>query len=109
MDLARFRSRLETLHRDLSERAERVENHIRHKDGPVSPDLEEQASERQNDEVVFALDDSINIEMREVEAALNRIEKGTFGICHECGEEIEGGRLDALPQAVTCVRCKELD
>jgi len=40
-----------------------------------------------------------------VEAALARIEKGTFGICEECGKPIEVKRLDALPYAALCSAC----
>lgn len=32
-----------------------------------------------------------------------------FGICHECGEEIAYERLDALPHARLCIRCKEAE
>jgi DnaK suppressor protein len=40
-------------------------------------------------------------------AALDRIGKGTYGVCAECGEPIEAGRLRVLPEAETCIRCQE--
>jgi RNA polymerase-binding transcription factor DksA len=40
-----------------------------------------------------------------VEAALERIEAGNYGNCELCGREIPKQRLDALPQAATCVEC----
>lgn len=40
-----------------------------------------------------------------IEAALERIEQGTYGRCEVCGGEIEPARLDARPAAVRCVRC----
>jgi RNA polymerase-binding transcription factor DksA len=43
----------------------------------------------------------------ELEAALTRIEDGTYGRCEFCGGEIDEDRLDVLPQAMTCIRCKE--
>jgi RNA polymerase-binding transcription factor DksA len=41
-------------------------------------------------------------QMEEVESALERIEKGTYGICEVGGENIEKERLEASPSAKTC-------
>lgn len=38
-----------------------------------------------------------------VNAALMRMENGSYGICTECGEDIEEGRLDAVPYAWLCM------
>lgn len=43
--------------------------------------------------------------LREVEAALGRIESGTFGTCEACGEAIASNRLKAIPYARYCVEC----
>jgi len=43
-----------------------------------------------------------------IDRALEKIEEGTFGLCEECGEEIEFKRLDARPVATLCVACKTL-
>ena len=40
-----------------------------------------------------------------IEAALERIEEGTYGVCEECGVKIPKKRLNAVPFAVMCVRC----
>jgi len=45
--------------------------------------------------------------LREVRAALNRIEDGEFGHCLNCGEEISAKRLRALPWTALCLACKE--
>lgn len=42
--------------------------------------------------------------MTMVNNALLRIENGSYGICAKCGEEIESGRLDAIPYAWLCVK-----
>ena len=39
--------------------------------------------------------------------ALRRLEKGTFGICRDCGEEIAAPRLNAIPWTRVCITCKE--
>ena len=40
-----------------------------------------------------------------LESALERLKKGTYGICEECGEKIDPERLQILPQTALCVRC----
>jgi DnaK suppressor protein len=44
-----------------------------------------------------------------VEEALNRIDRGEFGYCQQCGEEINRKRLEVQPWARHCVRCQELE
>lgn len=44
--------------------------------------------------------------LAQVEQALDRIQKGTFGICRECGAEIPVGRMEAVPTTTICVPCK---
>lgn len=49
-----------------------------------------------------AIAESLEARYAEVTDALSRIEAGTYGICEECGEEIEADRLEADPAARTC-------
>ena len=44
-----------------------------------------------------------------IDAALKRIEEGTFGACVNCGEAISEERLAALPWATMCIDCKRLE
>jgi DnaK suppressor protein len=41
----------------------------------------------------------------QIEAALRRIEDGSFGLCATCGRPIAGARLEALPWATDCIDC----
>lgn len=52
---------------------------------------------RQNAEKVLA----------QVNEALARFEQGTYGICQQCGQEIDPARLKALPYARLCLRCQQ--
>jgi DnaK suppressor protein len=45
--------------------------------------------------------------LKKINEALRRIADGSFGLCDECGEDIEPRRLDARPTASCCVSCKE--
>jgi DnaK suppressor protein len=44
--------------------------------------------------------------LAEIEAALKRIDDGTYGICTNCGKEIPPERLEARPWATLCIDCK---
>jgi DnaK suppressor protein len=46
--------------------------------------------------------------LRQVKAALQRIDDGTFGICLHCEDEISSKRLNAVPWAAYCIQCQEL-
>jgi DnaK suppressor protein len=52
------------------------------------------------------LDREANL-LRNVRAALFRINDGSYGICMHCEEEIKPKRLDAVPWAAFCIRCQE--
>lgn len=43
--------------------------------------------------------------LHSVEAALSRIDQGTYGRCSSCGNPIERGRLEALPDTTKCMKC----
>lgn len=45
--------------------------------------------------------------LAQVKEALARFERGTYGICQQCGGEIDPARLTALPYATLCLRCQQ--
>jgi DnaK suppressor protein len=69
---------------------------------------EEEATETLELEKRLALENRIRVELAKVEHALDKIEKGTYGICDNCGKPIDPARLEALPQATLCMDCKAL-
>jgi DnaK suppressor protein len=58
-------------------------------------------------EYLHLLGDSRREEVRRIDEALERLEKGMYGVCAECGEEIEAERLQLRPHTRYCVACKE--
>lgn len=44
--------------------------------------------------------------LEKIDAALERVDAGTYGDCAECGQPISKGRLEALPWAIYCVDCQ---
>lgn len=45
--------------------------------------------------------------LRKIDKCIDRIDKGTFGICEECDEAISEKRLKAMPYSVLCISCAE--
>jgi len=59
------------------------------------------------EDIEFALIQMKSETLAKIDAALRRLEEGTYGDCFECGEEIAEARLRALPFAVRCKDCEE--
>lgn len=72
---------------------------------PGSRDSEERATEREDDELLENLGLNDQAEIRMIDAALGRIEAGTYGICAKCGSEVSPARLDILPATPFCKSC----
>ena len=68
--------------------------------------LADHASEMLDREVDESLGENAEQLVREIDAALTRIEDGTYGTCGRCGKPIPEERLEAVPYAVLCVACK---
>ena len=59
------------------------------------------------EDIEFALIQMKSETLNKIDAALRRLDEGTYGDCFECGEEIAEKRLRALPFAVRCKDCEE--
>ncbi|MBB4954533.1 RNA polymerase-binding transcription factor DksA [Agrobacterium vitis] len=70
-----------------------------------SADSEEQAVEAENDEVLEGLGHAGEQELRAIDAAMTRIDKGTYGLCTSCGVPIAPERLALLPATPFCQEC----
>jgi RNA polymerase-binding protein DksA len=68
--------------------------------------LAETASATLGREIDYTLGDNAEQVISEIDAALERIEDGTYGTCSNCGEEIPAARLEANPWASLCIDCK---
>jgi DnaK suppressor protein len=72
---------------------------------PLSADLEEQATDLENQGALEAIEHSGIHEIHHIREALKRISEGTYGICAHCGDDIDPKRLEALPTATRCISC----
>lgn len=69
---------------------------------------EEEATESFELEKRLTLERRIRELLAEVEHALHKFETGTYGLCENCGRQIDYARLEAIPQARLCLSCKAL-
>ena len=95
----RLTEELEQLHSSASSSEERRE-------GSPFGKREEEATETLELEKRLVLENRIRQELVGIEHALDKFEKGTYGLCDNCGKPIAPERLEALPQASLCVNCK---
>ena len=72
---------------------------------PLSADSEEQATDLENQDALEGIENSEIQEIRQIEEALKRIAEGTYGVCTQCGADIDPKRLKALPIATRCISC----
>jgi DnaK suppressor protein len=105
-DLEYFKNRLLSLKQQHSKRINTIDKDIRH--AGMSADWAEQATERENDEVLESLGIASEDEIQQINAALHRIETGEYFYCSQCGEKIATERLELIPFSTTCVHCAEL-
>lgn len=59
----------------------------------------------QSQSIVQAANQRMLGELSQIEAALGRIERGTFGACQLCGREITTARLELYPSTTECIIC----
>jgi YteA family regulatory protein len=68
--------------------------------------LADTATETYDRELDYTLEENSEHVLAEIDAALERIENGTYGTCTNCGEQIPEERLEALPWATLCIECQ---
>ena len=104
--IAWFRNTLEEQRRNLLTKINRSNEEVQTAE-KMPADIAELWTETASREDMFARADSSRRLLRLVEAAIVRIQQGTFGDCTECQEPISLTRLKAIPWASRCISCEE--
>ena len=104
IELDRFRKMLKTRQAELSD-GRRNREAVAIETSADELDRIQHAQER--DFAMEALDRE-SLRSREISAALERIDNGSFGICLNCEEEIAAKRLAAVPWTALCIGCQEV-
>lgn len=108
---------LESIKKDLENRKKQIEedlNDVAQKDDneykPKFPEFgdkpDENAQEISEYSTNIATEEVLEKSLRDINNALERIEKGTYGTCKYCGKTINAKRLQARPTASACIECK---
>jgi DnaK suppressor protein len=89
----------------LADRIQQVRADLRRDDGPLPHGAEVAVIVRENDGMLRTIEKSACSEIARIDAALERMEEGVFGLCEECGGEIEAACFVARPDASRCKGC----
>jgi RNA polymerase-binding protein DksA len=102
-ELSRLQAELDEIERRTSrlDESERATEMSSYDDLPA--DLASQTFEREKD---LAIGESVENLLHKVISALEKIERGTYGLCDACGRAIMKARLKALPYATLCLECQ---
>ena len=102
-DSGYFKHKLLERKAEITSRINAIDRDIKH-DGMTS-NWTEQATERENDEVLESLGVASEQELVKINNALQRIDSNDYFTCSICGEDIPPERLELLPFTTTCVNC----
>lgn len=100
-DLGYFKLKLTALKDDMTQRINAIDKDIKHEE--MSSNWTEQATERENDEVLESLGNVSEEELSMINIALKRIESDDYFHCSNCGEDIPQQRLELLPFTSLCI------
>lgn len=103
-NLDSYRKKLELMRDDLLKTMQKKREEAK-PDSEVGDEGDIAAQSVQRD-LVFELTDNESHLLDEVEAALRRIDKGTFGYCESCSDRIKSMRLKYMPYARYCINCQ---
>lgn len=95
-------ARLRALKADLQRRLSAIDADL---SAALDPDSADRITQLENDQVLTEMRREGRGEIASIDAALERLKRGTFGRCVRCLSPIEAARLDAIPYTPYCVTC----
>jgi RNA polymerase-binding protein DksA len=78
-------------------------------DGMDPKDLADIASDDIDRKMIEALGSQDLKRLKLIDSALTRIQQGKYGLCVKCGKRIPQERLEAIPYALMCIKCKTVE
>ena len=116
--LKKLKSKLAQMKEDIGEDLEKFADKDAHIKGDYEARFPEYGRGRDEDaqevagyETRLSMEHEMEVDLLKINKALEKIEKGNYGECEECGEEIQEKRLEVYPEAELCMQCvkKERD
>ena len=102
-----YKKRLLDKKREVTEAYNKNKTYGRLTEDEGTQDLADKASSAYTKEFLYSLSNTDREALQQVDEALQRITRGTYGVCIECGAELNKKRLEAVPWASLCVACQE--
>lgn len=103
----RFKEILEERRQEILSQAETTKEVGIAFDTDDLPDEVDLASSEAEQSMNLRLRDRERILLKKIDKALEKIQKGEYGVCEKCGDEISPKRLEARPVTDLCIQCKE--
>lgn len=104
--LETYKKRLLEKKKDVSAAYNKNKTYGRLIEDEGTQDLADKASSAYTKEFLYSLSNTDREVLQQVDDALSRIHRGGYGVCTECGTEINKKRLEAVPWAGLCVTCQ---
>ncbi len=105
---AHFRNILTKWKQQLMEEADTTVYHMK-EDAALYPDPIDRASQEEGFNLELRTRDRERKLLKKIEQAIDKLDKGEYGFCDDCGAEIGIRRLEARPTAVKCIDCKTFE
>ena len=80
--------------------------HEEAEEATIADNVGETATVTLDRQIDYSLEEASNHVLAAIDAALERIESGTYGTCQTCGKPIGDDRLQAIPYATQCIDCR---
>jgi len=105
--IQKYRERLLSQQQQIERRIFQIGSDLYDMESERDIERTDHVQEEAVNDTMMALDERSRHLVEEIQAALGRIDNGTYGDCEVCGEPINPARLEALPIARRCVLCQE--
>lgn len=102
----RARVHLQQMRQEVMREVHAAEEASRGLDQGDVPDIGDMSTRTYDRDVLYNLSEVQRQKIRDIDAALERIEQGEYGVCLRCGEEIPAKRMEIRPFSRYCVDCK---
>ncbi len=101
-----YRKRLLKMREDILNKAKKLKEDSYTLGTDGIQDMADAASNTYTADILMSISDNDIRLLKDIDNTLDKMEKGTYGICEECEEKINEKRLEANPVARYCITCK---
>ncbi len=101
-----YRKRLLKMRENILNKAKKLKEDSYNLGTDGIQDMADAASNTYNADILMSISDNDLTLLKDIDNSLDKLNKGTYGICEECEEKISEKRLEANPVARYCITCK---